>query len=85
VDSLVISVLSKHLLWAKGSGLCLRHGLGSFQTFLIFQIWDKPDALEQRSAGKESRKIYFFGKSHDFHGKLDFLNVGKGNMYTVKF
>jgi hypothetical protein len=30
--------------------------------------------LEQGSAEKESRKIYFFEKIHDFHGKPDFLN-----------
>jgi hypothetical protein len=36
--------------------------------------------LKQGSAEKESRKIYFFEKSHDFHGKLDFLNFGKSKM-----
>jgi hypothetical protein len=30
-------------------------------------------ALQQESAEKESRKIYFYEKSHDFQGKLDFF------------
>jgi hypothetical protein len=37
-------------------------------------------AIEQGSAEKESRKINFYEKSHDFHGKLDFLNVRKRKM-----
>jgi hypothetical protein len=36
--------------------------------------------LNQGSAEKESRKIYSFEKSHNFHGKLDFLNFGKSKM-----
>jgi hypothetical protein len=32
---------------------------------------------------KESRKIYCFETSHDFHGKLDFLNFDNCKMYTM--
>jgi hypothetical protein len=33
--------------------------------------------LKHGSTEKYSGKIYFFEKSHDFHGKLDFLNCGE--------
>jgi hypothetical protein len=29
--------------------------------------------LDQGTAEKESRKVYFYEKSHDFHGKLVFF------------
>jgi hypothetical protein len=32
-------------------------------------------APEQGSEEKESRKIYFYEKSHDFQGKLDFFYI----------
>jgi hypothetical protein len=34
-------------------------------------------SLNQGSAEKDSIQIHFFEKSHDFRGKLDFLNFGK--------
>jgi hypothetical protein len=45
--------------------------------------------LQQGYAEKGSRKIYFFEKSHDFHGRLDFLmffrkkKIGKGKMQSM--
>jgi hypothetical protein len=38
---------------------------------------------DQDSAEKESRKIYFFEKSYNFHGKLDFLSLSKSKMYLI--
>jgi hypothetical protein len=37
-------------------------------------------AIKQGSAETESRKIQFFEKSPNFHGKLDVLNFGKSKM-----
>jgi hypothetical protein len=39
------------------------------------------NTLIQGSADKESRKIYFFEKSHNFHGKLDFLMFFREKIY----
>jgi hypothetical protein len=41
---------------------------------------DDSFGVVQGSAVKESRKKYFFEKSHNFNGKLDFLNFGSSKM-----
>jgi hypothetical protein len=40
--------------------------------------------LNQGSAVKKSRNIYFSEKSYDFHGKLDFLNFDKTDIDSKK-
>jgi hypothetical protein len=41
----------------------MRHTLGSFQAFLIIQIWDKPDqVLETTLITKETTYYFDFGK-----------------------
>jgi hypothetical protein len=56
-----------------GITVFLEDGLGSFQTFLIFQIWDKPEVLKRFQ--KQFWKLNSNQRNHVYFGFRKYLVV----------